>query len=83
MLATVLSISGVFFTQDILYPLSNNPKIDKVSILLYQPRPGRAPPPPHTHTTTVINWTLQTIGEGLITHIFPIALPKQSWFDVR
>lgn len=49
MSATVLSVSKVFSTQDILYPLSNNPEIDKVSILLLalSDQACEGSPPPH------------------------------------
>lgn len=62
--------------QDILYPLSNNTKSIRFQSCFIRPGLGG-------FFSSIIIWTLQTIGEELSPHIFSITVPKQSWFDVH
>lgn len=60
------------------YPLLNNPSIDKLSILLYQMRPGRFSPLP-----AIMSRTLEMIVEKLSPNIISTTVPKHSWTDVQ
>lgn len=59
------------------YPLSNSPSIDKLSILLYQMRPGRFSP-----LLAIMSRTLKMIAEKL-SPTLSTTVPKHSWTDVQ
>lgn len=60
------------------YPLSNNPSIDKLSILLYQMSPGRFSP-----LLSIMSWTLEMIAEKLSPNIISITVPTHSWTHIQ
>lgn len=60
----------------LIYPLSNNPSIDKLSILLYQMRPGRFFPLP-----AIMSSTLEMIAEKLSPNSISTTVPKHSRTD--